>query len=65
MTDLPPGKLLLYRFGDPDFGWSNLYEVQAPPDAGSSVQMIAMADLGQTQLDNTLQEVVFSLSRVL
>jgi hypothetical protein len=48
---------MLYRFGDAAFGFSPMYELSAPPAAGANVQFIAYGDLGQYQLDDTIQQV--------
>ena len=57
LTGLPAGQTIFYQFGDRAFSWSQWYSFTAPPAAAAAVQFVAFGDLGQWQLDDTLQQV--------
>ena len=58
MTGLRPGQRYFYRYGDPAAReWSEEASFLAPPDRGpgSTVRLLAVADLGQAEVDGSLE----------
>jgi len=57
MTNLPPATEIFYEYGDDSFGVANATFITPPPVSNSStLQFYAFGDLGQAELDGTLEE---------
>ncbi|GBF94969.1 inactive purple acid phosphatase-like [Raphidocelis subcapitata] len=58
LTGLEPGATYYYRFGDEALGFSPEFSFRAAPAPGprSRVRFLAIADLGQAEVDGSLEE---------
>eukprot|EP00877_Chromochloris_zofingiensis_P010708 jgi/Chrzof1/5891/Cz16g19170.t1 len=58
LTGLTPGQMYYYRFGDEAWGFSDVASFLAAPPVGpdTSVQLLAVADLGQGELDGSMEQ---------
>lgn len=52
MTDLEPGTMYYYTFGD-EYGWSPEYTFKAPPASSSAITVIAFGDMGVAEPDGS------------
>ena len=59
MDNLKPGYRYEYKFGDDDYGWSQVYSFKAPPmpSPNAAVKFIAFGDMGNGQEDDSRQVV--------
>ena len=59
MDNLKPGYQYKYKFGDDEYGWSQMYSFKAPPmpSPNATVKFIAFGDMGSGQEDDSRQMV--------
>jgi hypothetical protein len=63
MTNLEPGEVYYYMFGD-TYGWSQEYNFTAAPKSGSSstIRVIAFGDMGCGEIDGSYREQLYNPS---
>lgn len=66
MSELQPSTRYVYWYGDEELGWSEEQHFTSPPAVGpgSSVRLLAVADLGQAEVDGSMEasEMLASLA---
>lgn len=55
---MAPGSQVFYTFGSAATGYSSEYYFRVPPVVGTPIKAIAFGDLGQHDLDQSLQQEV-------